>query len=261
MSDNVSPNVGVHANEHAVTEPSRSADWVEKQPAAPLVVGILIYEGIDQIDATGPFEVLARLPDATVHLVGKQAAPLNDHKSLILTPHLTISACPPLDVLVVPGGKGQEALMDDEPVLSFIRNHAAAGRLILSVCTGALLCGAAGLLRGRRATTHWSVLHLLPSFGAVPADERVVIDGTLISAAGVTAGIDGALHVVARLRGSTAAEEIQLDIVYAPEPPFHAGTPATAPAEVFRAVEARYKTLTEARERTARAFAVRFAEK
>src|SRR5262249_38625233 len=150
--------------------------------------------------------------------------------------------------LVVPGGRGQEALMKNESVLSFIRDHAAAGRWVLSVCTGALLCGAAGLLTGRRATTHWAAFHLLPSFGAVPVNERVVIDGTFVSSAGVTAGIDGAFHVVANLRGKDAAAEIELDLQYAPEPLFHAGTPETAPPEIVRTVRARYETITKARE-------------
>src|SRR5215468_9147136 len=220
-------------------------------------VGILVYREMDQIDATGPFEVFARLPDANVRLISVETAPVADHKGLILTPHVSLAACPPLDVLVVTGGRGQEALMENEEVLSFIRDHAAAGRWVLSVCTGALLCGAAGLLRGRRATTHWSTFHLLPSFGAVAVDQRVVIDGKLVSAAGVTAGIDGAFRVVASLRSKEAAAEIELDIVYAPEPLFHGGTPETAHPEVVRIVKARYQAITEARERTARRLAMR----
>lgn len=145
--------------------------------------------------------------------------------------------------------------MHDERVLSMIRRHADQRRIVFSVCTGALLCGAAGILRGRRATTHWSAFELLQYFGATPVNERVVVDGNIVSAAGVTAGIDGALKLAAILRGEQAAQEIQLDIQYAPEPPFNAGTPQTAPKDVLAAVKERYRPLTEARRNTARAIA------
>ena len=140
---------------------------------------------------------------------------------------------PQLDVLHVPGGFGQEALMEDAEVLGWIRRQAAGARSVFSVCTGALLCGAAGLLKGRRATTHWASFHLLPYFGAIPVNERVVVDGTWVFAAGVTAGIDGALRLAAELRGDDAAQAIQLYMVYAPEPPFDSGTPETAPAAIL----------------------------
>lgn len=223
----------------------------------PLNIGSLIFPRMDQIDFTGPFAVLSRIPDATVHVIAKEAGPIRDHLGLILTPEKTLADCPPLDLLHVPGGPGQEALMNDEAVLSFIRNHMEAGKLVFSVCTGALLCGAAGVLRGRRATTHWAAVELLPYFGAIPVDERVVVDGNLISAAGVTAGIDGALKVAALLRGDLAAQRIQLAIQYSPEPPFHAGTPRTAPPEVLKAVKASLRSLGEAREVTARRIAER----
>ncbi len=223
----------------------------------PLNIGILIFPQMDQIDFTGPFEVLSRIPDATVHVIAKEMGSFRDHKGLILTPEKTLGECPPLDLLQVPGGPGQEALMNDESVLSFIQNHMAAGKLVFSVCTGALICGAAGILRGRRATTHWAAFGLLPYFGAVPVDQRVVVDGNLISAAGVTAGIDGAIKLAAMLRGDQVAQQIQLDIQYAPEPPFHSGTPRTAPREVLRAVKAKYQPLLDAREKTARRVAAR----
>ncbi len=147
-------------------------------------------------------------------------------KGLRLTPDATLAEAPQLDVLHVPGGYGQEALMDDDETLDWVRRQAAGARYVLSVCTGALICGAAGLLQGRRATTHWSAFHLLPLFGAAPVDERVVIDGNMVFAAGVTAGIDGALALAALLRGDDAARAIQLYLQYAPEPPFDSGTPA-----------------------------------
>ena len=133
-----------------------------------------------------------------------------------LTPDAALADAPRLDVLHVPGGFGQEALMDDEPLLGWVREQARGATLVFSVCTGALICGAAGLLKGRRATTHWTALHLLPYFGATAVNERVVIDGKMVFAAGVTAGIDGALRVAAELRGVEAAQTIQLYMVYAP---------------------------------------------
>lgn len=223
----------------------------------PLNIGALLFPRMDQIDFTGPFSVLSRIPDATVHVLAREHGPLRDHKGLILTPDKTLAESPPLDLLHVPGGPGQEDLMNDEAVLSFIRRHVEAGKPVFSVCTGALLCGAAGVLRGRRATTHWSALALLPYFGATPVDQRVVVDGPVISAAGVTAGIDGALQVAALLRGELIAQRIQLDIQYAPEPPFHSGTPDTAPREVLQAAKAKYQPLTDAREVTARRVAER----
>lgn len=190
-----------------------------------LDIGSLLFEGIDQIDLTGPFEVLSRIPNATYRIYGKKAAPVRDLKGLWLTPDASLADAPPLDVLHVPGGFGQESLMEDTEVLSWIRQQAAGACQMFSVCTGALVCGAAGLLNGRRATTHWASLHLLPYFGAIPVNERVVVDGAWIFAAGVTAGIDGALRLAAELRGDEAAQRIQLDMVYAPEPPLRQWDP------------------------------------
>ena len=162
-----------------------------------LRIGSLLFEGVDQIDLTGPFEVLSRIPNSTYRIYAKTMEPVRDLKGLRLTPDATLAEAPPLDVLHVPGGFGQEALMEDAEVLGWIRQQAAGACRIFSVCTGALLCGAAGLLKGRRATTHWASLHLLPYFGATPVNERVVIDGSFVFAAGVTAGIDGALRLAA----------------------------------------------------------------
>ena len=222
-----------------------------------LHIGSLLFEGIDQIDLTGPFEVLSRIPNATYRIYGKTAAPVRDLKGLRLTPDAALADAPPLDVLHVPGGFGQEVLMDDEEVLAWIREQTAGACSIFSVCTGALLCGAAGLLRGRRATTHWSSLHLLPFFGATPVNERVVVDGAWVFAAGVTAGIDGALRLAAELRGDEAAQAIQLDMVYAPEPPFSSGTPETAPATILEQARQSVQALTAQRERTARRIAAK----
>lgn len=223
----------------------------------PLQIGSLLFEGLDQIDLTGPFEVLSRLPNASYRLYGLSAAPVRDVKGLTLTPDGTLAQAPPLDVLHVPGGPGQEALMTNEATLDWIRTQAAGARLVFPVCTGALLCGAAGLLRNKRATTYWAALHLLPFFGATPVSERVVVDGNLVCAAGVTAGLDGALTVAAMLRGQEAAETIQLYMQYAPEPPFAAGSPETAPPEIVARVREAAADLMARREKSAVAAAER----
>ena len=147
--------------------------------------------------------------------------------------------------------------MEDQEILSFIKNQADSGRYLLSVCTGALLCGAAGVLKGRRATTHWAAWDLLHYYGAIPTKARVVVDGNYMSTAGVTAGLDGSLKIASILRGDLVAQEIQLDIEYAPDPPFHSGTPETAPPEVVQAFFARYGNVKESREAEARRFATK----
>jgi cyclohexyl-isocyanide hydratase len=223
----------------------------------PLKIGSLLFEGLDQIDLTGPFEVLIRIPNSTYRIYGVSAAPVRDVKGLQLTPDAEIGAAPQLDVLHIPGGPGQEALMADEAVLGWVRRQAAGAKIVFSVCTGALICGAAGLLQGRRATTYWAALHLLPYFGAIPMEERVVVDGNLVCAAGVTSGLDGALRVAAMLRGDKVAEAIQLYMQYAPEPPFNAGSPETAPAEIVAQVRASAAEIMARREVTARAVAER----
>jgi cyclohexyl-isocyanide hydratase len=222
-----------------------------------LLIGSLLFEGIDQIDLTGPFEVLSRIPNATYRIYGKTASPVRDVKGLRLMPDAALADAPPLDVLHVPGGHGQEALMEDTDVLDWIRQQASGACAIFSVCTGALICGAAGLLKGRRATTHWASFHLLPYFGAIPVNERVVVDGGWIFAAGVTAGIDGALRLAAELRGEESAQAIQLHMVYAPEPPFYGGAPETAPASILEEVRRSVRAITAQREQTARRIAAK----
>jgi cyclohexyl-isocyanide hydratase len=201
--------------------------------------------------------VLSRIPNSTYGIYGKTAEPVRDLKGLRLTPDAALADAPRLDVLHVPGGFGQEALMEDAEVLGWIRRQASGARSIFSVCTGALLCGAAGLLRGRRATTHWASFHLLPFFGAIPVNQRVVVDGNWVFAAGVTAGIDGALRLAAELRGDEAAQAIQLYMAYAPEPPFNSGTPETAPAAILDHARQSVRGITARREETARRAATR----
>ena len=222
-----------------------------------LEIGSLLFEGIDQIDLTGPFEVLSRIPNSTYRIYGTTSEPVRDLRGLRLAPDAAIADAPTLDVLHVPGGYGQEALMDDTKVLDWIRRQAQGARSIFSVCTGALLFGAAGLLKGRRATTHWASFHLLPFFGAIPVNERVVVDGNWVFAAGVTAGIDGALRLAAKLRGDAAAQEIQLYMAYAPEPPFDSGTPERAPAAILERARQSVQPMTAQRQETARRVASR----
>src|SRR5271155_3214890 len=217
-----------------------------------LQIGSLLFEGVDQIDLTGPFEVLSRIPNSTYRIYGKTAEPVRDLKGLWLTPDATLAEAPPLDVLHVPGGFGQEALMEDAEVLAWIRQQAAGACSIFSVCTGALVCGAAGLLKGRRATTHWASFHLLPLFGAIPVNERVVVDGSWVFAAGVTAGIDGALRLAAKLRGDDAARPTQFYLAYPPDPPFDSAAPEPAPAAILAQVRRSVTDITAKREATAR---------
>ena len=222
-----------------------------------IAIGALLFEGIDQIDLTGPFEVLSRIPNSTYRIYGVTPEPVRDIRGLRLVPDAALADAPQLDVLHVPGGFGQEALMEDEAVLGFIKRQVAGGARVFSVCTGALLLGAAGLLRGRRATTHWASFALLPYFGAIPVDARVVHDGDWIFAAGVTSGIDGALTLAAALRGEDAAKAIQLYMVYAPEPPFDSGTPATAPPAILAQARRAVADMTRRREATARRIGAR----
>jgi cyclohexyl-isocyanide hydratase len=214
----------------------------------PLSVGCLIYEQMDQIDFTGPFEVLSRMPDTTIRIIGKELAPVRDVQGLRLIPDGGIAQAGIFDVLLVPGGFGQQALMHDQEVLALIREHARKEKLLFSVCTGALLCGAAGVLVARQVTTHWSARHLIPHYGADLVDARVAVDGNIISAAGVTAGLDAALVLVSLLRGDAAAQEIQLAIEYAPDPVFQSGTPDTASAAVLDSFRRKYKPIGAARE-------------
>ncbi|MEA3117293.1 MAG: cyclohexyl-isocyanide hydratase [Paraburkholderia sp.] len=197
-----------------------------------LQVGFLVFPQIQLLDLTGPYDVLTSLPSVTCHLVWKTCEPLPSTSGLRLTPDCTFDDCPPLDILCIPGGNGITDLMVDSETLAFIRKHASHARYVTSVCSGALLLGAAGLLRGRRATTHWAFHELLELLGAIPERARVVRDGNLITGGGVTAGIDFALTLAAELAGEEEAQAIQLDLEYAPAPPFNAGRPDTAPQAV-----------------------------
>lgn len=196
-------------------------------------IGLLLFPRMTQLDLTGPFEVFAKLPGAEVLLLWKTLQPVEAETGLRMLPHATLRDCPPLDVVCVPGGPGVSALMEDAEVLAWLRTQAETARYVSSVCTGSLVLGAAGLLRGKRATSHWASRDLLAAFGAIPTAARVVRDGNLFTGGGVTAGIDFALTMVAEIASPMAAQLIQLAIEYAPAPPFDAGTPETAPPEVL----------------------------
>ncbi len=212
-------------------------------------IGILVFPKVQQLDLTGPYEVFASWPGARVRMVAKTLEPVMSVTKLVLAPDATFETCPQLDVLCVPGGAGINALLTDEETLGFVRAQGEGARFVTSVCTGALVLGAAGLLKGKRATTHWASHDFLKAFGAEPVHERVVRDGALMTGGGVTAGIDFALTLVAELAGREVAEAIQLNLEYAPAPPFAAGRPETAPDAVVRAVRSRLKPILEERAR------------
>ncbi|HZB90735.1 MAG TPA: DJ-1/PfpI family protein [Stellaceae bacterium] len=206
--------------------------------AAPFRIGFLLFPRLTQLDLTGPYEILSRMPGAETHLIAKSLEPVRSERGLQLLPTTTLALCPPLDLLCVPGGAGVNEVMTDGEMLSFIRRAAADARYVTSVCTGSLALGAAGLLRGRRAACHWMSREALKAFGAEPVAERVVVDGRFITGGGVTAGIDFALAVVDEICGREAAETIQLVVEYDPEPPFAAGSTARASAAVVARVRA-----------------------
>jgi len=198
-------------------------------------IGFLLFPRLTQLDLTGPFEILSRMPGTESHLVAKSLEPVRADRGLTIVPTTTIDACPPLDLLCVPGGAGVNAVITDPVMLDFIRRMASTARYVTSVCTGSLALAAAGLLKGRRAACHWLARESLSRFGARPASERVVVDGKFITGGGVTAGIDFALAVVDEIHGRETAEAIQLMVEYEPEPPFASGSPSRAsPATLER---------------------------
>jgi cyclohexyl-isocyanide hydratase len=197
-----------------------------------MIIGMLIFPDMTQLDFTGPWEVFSRLPGCEVRVISRSLQPVTAKGGLKFVPDSTIADTPQLDLLFVPGGEGVAALMEDRNVLEFLRRHAQQARYVTSVCTGALVLGAAGLLKGYRATTHWNSVELLPVFGATAVAERVVIDRNRITGGGVTAGIDFALTIAAELFGAEKAKSIQLAMEYNPAPPFNCGHPSIADAAI-----------------------------
>jgi putative intracellular protease/amidase len=193
-------------------------------------IGILIFERLTALDAVGPYEVLSRLPNANVKFVASEPGPkTTETGSLSLVADYSLSEVPNPSILVVPGGFGTRSVLNDEQVLDWIRSAHETSHWTTSVCTGSLLLGAAGVLDGLKATSHWAALDRLADFGAEPTSERVVEQGKVITAAGVSSGIDMGLRLAQRIAGDDVAKAIQLGIEYDPEPPFDAGSPDKAP--------------------------------
>jgi transcriptional regulator GlxA family with amidase domain len=211
-------------------------------------IAILLFDRLTALDAVGPYEVLSRIPDGTTKFVANQpGAYRTDQGSLALVADYALEQVPAPDIFVVPGGPGQTALMDDEAILGWVRRAHKTSKWTASVCTGSLILGAAGLLKGWRATSHWLAYDVLHSLGAEPVAERVVIEGKIITAAGVSAGIDMALKLVARECGDAVAQAIQLGIEYDPQPPFDAGAPHKAPAAIVERLRSRSRFIMQGR--------------
>ncbi|MBR0796782.1 DJ-1/PfpI family protein [Bradyrhizobium jicamae] len=204
-----------------------------------LQIGLLVFPKVTQLDLTGPLQVFSSVPGASVHLIWKRIEPVPSDSVMVLTPTTTFADCPQLDVICVPGGAGTDDMVGDEEMLAFLRNQAAGAKYVTSVCTGSLVLGAAGLLKGYRATTHWSAIDFLAGFGAIPTRTRVCADRNRFTGGGVTAGIDFALTLVSELVDRKTAEAIQLRLEYNPAPPFNAGSPDTAPADVLALMKER----------------------
>jgi putative intracellular protease/amidase len=208
-------------------------------------IAILLFDGITALDAVGPYEALSMLPGAQVRFVAKErGAKRTRSGSLALVADHTLSEIRRPDIVLVPGGPGEEALRDDAEVLGWLRAAHETSRWTTSVCTGALLLASAGILDGVEATTHWSSLEDLAVLGAIPVRERVVIRGKIVTAAGVSAGIDMALRLAALEAGDEVAMAIQLILEYDPQPPFDAGSPEKAPPAVLERLQARRRART-----------------
>jgi cyclohexyl-isocyanide hydratase len=206
---------------------------------APLQIGLVLFPKVTQLDFTGPLQVFSSLPGAQVHLIWKRIEPVPSDSVMTLTPTASFADCPQLDVICVPGGAGTDDMINDEEMLAFLRRQAGHAKYVTSVCTGSLVLGAAGLLKGYRATTHWNAMDCLPPFGAIPTHIRVCVDRNRVTGGGVTAGIDFALTLISLLADRRTAEMIQLRLEYNPAPPFNAGSPDAASSEIVAAMKER----------------------
>jgi cyclohexyl-isocyanide hydratase len=206
----------------------------------------VLFPNVTQLDFTGPLQVLSRLPGAKVHIAAASTAPIPTDATLTLNPTTTFTDCPPTDVPVAPGGFGIDDAMNDPALMAFVRREGARARYVTSVCTGAFILGAAGLLKGKRATTHWAYHDDLARTGAVPVKARIVRDGNIFTGGGVTAGIDFAFALAAEIAGEETARAIQLALEYDPAPPFDAGAPEKAAPAALAAMERRYAPRREA---------------
>src|SRR6516165_3454688 len=204
-------------------------------------IGFVIFPDLTQLDFTGPLQVLSRLPQSVTHIIAKSASPVASDCGLSLVPTHTFANCPLLDLICIPGGsEGVCGIINDRETIEFVRQQAGAAKYITAVCTGTFVLGVAGLLKGRRATTHWAYTDLLPLVGATYEKARVVKDGNVITGGGVTAGIDFGLSVAAEIAGETTARKVQLGIEYDPAPPFDSGHPDKAPTLKSELMSARY---------------------
>src|SRR4029077_13003753 len=227
--------------------------------SAPLQIGIVLFPKVTQLDFTGPLQVFSSVPGAQVHLVWKRVEPVPSDSVMTLTPTVSFADCPQLDVICVPGGLGTDDMVNDEEMLAFLRRQAEGAKFVTSVCTGSLVLGAAGLLRGYRAATHWTAMDFLEAFGATPTRTRVCIDRNRVTGGGVTAGIDFALTLVSILVDRKTAEAIQLRLEYNPAPPFNAGSPHHAPPEVLALMRERNAPAQARRGEAVRRAAARLA--
>jgi cyclohexyl-isocyanide hydratase len=227
--------------------------------SAPLQIGIVVFPKVTQLDFTGPLQVFSSLPDAVVHLIWKRIEPVTSDTVLKIMPTVSFADCPQLDVICVPGGAGTDDMVNDEQMLQFLRDQAKHAKYITSVCTGSLVLGAAGLLRGYQATTHWTAMEYLDAYGALPAKTRVCVDRNRVTGGGITAGIDFALTLVSILIDRSTAEAIQLRLEYSPSPPFDSGSPDTAPPEILARLKERIAAGKERRSAANRRAAARLS--
>jgi cyclohexyl-isocyanide hydratase len=215
----------------------------------PFQIGMLLYPDLTQLDLTGPAQVLSRAPGVRMHYLWKTIEPIPSDAGFALMPTTTFADCPQLDLICVPGGAGQMALMKDEETLGFLRRQGETAKYVTSVCTGSLILGAAGLINGYKSACHWMYRDFLPAFGAIPVNARVVKDRNRISGGGVTAGIDFALTVVAEIWGDETAKMIQLYLEYNPQPPFNAGSPEGAGEELTARAKKQFEESLKQREK------------
>jgi transcriptional regulator GlxA family with amidase domain len=215
--------------------------------AQPIRIVFILYPGLTQLDFTGPYEVLTRMPGAEVVLASKDGGSIVSETGLIFGGIRCLADIEHADMIMIPGGPGQTEAMLDRAFMAEVKRLGEGARYVTSVCTGSLILAAAGLLKGKRAGSHWAYRELLAAFGAIPDPARVVRDGNAITGGGVTAGIDIALTIVADLAGEEAAKMIQLMIEYAPAPPFNSGRPETASPETVNAVKSRFAAFAEQR--------------
>ena len=226
-------------------------------PDDRFAVGLLLFPKLTLLDLVGPYQVFSQVPGFAVDVIAKTSAPVPDNNGVCLVPTATFQSASKLDLLCVPGGPGEADAYEDEETLRYVRAAAGEAQYVTSVCTGSLILGAAGLLKGKRAASHWASRNVLSDFGAIPDAGRVVVDGNLITGGGVTAGIDLALEIVARVRGKEIAQARQLSLEYAPAPPFDAGRPETAPSDVVAMVRKATRGFLEKRRARAKRAAAR----